>query len=203
MAMKASEDKKRSFSVYVENLEKRLKAGENAQVLAREAKDESARLGQYEPWPFERFMWSHNIFSATNIQERLGAIMVLGMHGMTEAQVKSDKYLKTAQDIRSHTATKTSAQDALDYSRSQSDPFEAALSREASVWGTAAENITEDLLRGDPFDAAKKQRWGPDFLYSKDGGFNYLNIGLIVGGVAVTAIAVNAFAGGLGKGLVS
>jgi len=61
----------------------------------------------------------------------------------------------------------------------------------------------KDIISGDPFRAAKKQKWGPNFLYSDDGGFNYKTIGLILGGTVLAVVAVYSFAGGLGQGLAS
>lgn len=67
---------------------------------------------------------------------------------------------------------------------------------------SAYDQSIEDITSGDPFRAAKKMKWGPDFLYG-DNGFNYKVIGLILAGTALAIVAVYGIAGGIGKGLVS
>lgn len=67
---------------------------------------------------------------------------------------------------------------------------------------TAADQSLTDIISGDPFRAAKSQKWGPDIFYG-DNGFNFLAIGLTLGGIVAAIIAVYAFAGGIGKGLVT
>lgn len=183
---------KHAWLSQIEEMEQRKKAGANAQLIHREAKNLFDTLEQYNLWEFERFYFKANI-PATNIYKtRIGALMIIAAARMTPQQAAIEAKVsptggRLIQEARTKPELVKTAEIAAEIAKRDADPAKASFARHYGDVSRATEQSYKDVTSGNPFRSGLEQ----GFFSLMDplkflGNYKYL----VYGGAALGTLAV-------------